>query len=354
MEEINNNVNESFLNGIQVNSEIPPYFITDSQKILKVNYNATGLEWSNETKQDGFKASQGDGITNTSESYEGFVFNTNETTGLFNYGPLNETLGIRINGTPIIESESNKIYLNENLIVKNDTMLTSARIGFGTNQKTFITGDSTTNNENKISFSTDNVERLRISSDNNILCKSRIQIDPSLITSIAEPHIYRDGTFLMGITLDTTYGTINFSSSSGNSMVEFNRQYIDLKEPVIFRNPIAPYITIVENNDITVNANLQGSHTYYLKRGTINHSTLTFPQPASGFNPRYEIIVDANGNPSFNCRISTLSNDVITLIGGGRTLQTGPVVNFSLTLNSHWIMQFIESDNRWLLIRTTQ
>jgi hypothetical protein len=343
----------SYLTGINPDDQIPPYLIQDSNKILRVNTSATGLEWTNETKQDGFKAAQGDGSGNTSENYEGFVFNNNETTGLFNYGPSNETLGLRINSNPIIACEATKIYLNEDIILPNDPLLSTPSIGFG-NQNASITGDSSINNQNKLSFKTDNSERLRISTNDNILCKSRIQIDPSLITSIAEPHIYRDGTFLMGITLDPTYGTINFSSSAGNSMAEFNRQYIDLKEPTIFRNPVAPYITIVENTDVTVNANLQGTHTYYLKRGTVTHSGLTFPQPAAGYNPRYEIIVDANGNPSFNCRISTLSNDVITLIAGVRTLQAGPVVNFSLTLNSHWIMQFIEADNRWLLIRTTQ
>lgn len=353
MEEINNNVNESFLNGIQVNSEIPPYFITDSQKILKVNYNATGLEWSTETKQDGFKANQGDGITNTSNSYDGFVFNENETSGLFNYGPLNETLGLRINSNPLIECESNKILLNQNIQLQNDTLLTSSRVGFGTNQKCFITGDSTTNNQNKISFSTDNVERLRISSDNNILCKSRIQIDSSLITSINEPHIYRDGMFMPGISLDPVYGKIIFSSSGTNMIAEFTREYIDLKEPTIFRNPIVPEIQIVEGTLVTVNANLQGKHTYYMKRSASAHTELNFPQPATGYSPRYEIIVDANGVSTNNCRIRTLSNDVVQMIAGVRTLTTGPVL-INLTFNAHFIMQFIESDNRWLLIRTTQ
>lgn len=159
--------------------------------------------------------------------------------------------------------------------------------------------------------------------------------------------------FTPGISLDPVYGSILFSSSGSNLMAELNREYIDLKEPVILRHPIVPEIQIVEGSLVTANANLQGKHTYYMKRSAAAHTEVNFPQPASGYSPRYEIITNANGVSTNTCRISTLSNDVVQLIAGVRTVTTGPVL-INLSLNAHFIFQFIEADNSWLLIRTTQ
>ncbi len=333
---------------------VPTYTTSDADKKLTVNTTGSDLEWRADSVSAGYISERGSGSTNTESDAVGFVFENKVKSGLFNYtSGINDILALKIDDTNIFECTPGRIYANQNINFMNDTLLSSQRINFGQGD-CGISGDSSTNNENAITLRTDNQERLRISTNENILCKSRIQIDTSLVTSINAPHIYSTNMFTPGISLDPVYGSILFSSSGANLMAELNREYIDLREPVRLRHPIAPEIQIVEGTLVTANANLQGKHTYYLKRSTAGTSEVVFPQPASGFNVRYELITDGNGNTSSNvCRISTLSNDVLQLIAGVRTLISGSAV-INLTLNAHFIMQFIEADNRWLLIRLTQ
>lgn len=332
---------------------VPTYTTSDADKKLTVNNTGSDLEWRADSVSAGYISARGDGSTNTESNAVGFVFENKLKSGLFNYtSGINDILALKIDDANVLECTPGRIYANQNINFMSDTLLSSQRINFGQGD-CGISGDSSTNNQHAITLRTDNQERLRISTNENILCKSRIQIDTSLVTSINAPHIYSTNMFTPGISLDPVYGSILFSSSGSNLMAELNREYIDLREPVRLRHPIVPEIQIVEGTLVTANANLQGKHTYYMKRSAVTHSEINFPQPASGYNPRYEIITNANGVSVNTCRISTLSNDVIQLIAGVRTVTTGPVL-INLTFNAHFIMQFIEADNSWLLIRTTQ
>jgi len=349
------NVEQNYLTGINPDNQIPVYLIQDSTKLLRVNQTATGLEWTNEAIATGYISETGDGSSNTSTNYVGYIFKNLLNTGLFNYvsGPFT-ILALRINNLNILECTAGQINANQNIFFTNDSLLSSQRINFGLGN-CGISGDSTTGNQHKIVFRTDNQERLRISTSENILCKSRIQIDPALIYSLSAPHIYQTNIFTMGLSFDATNGMINLSSSGTNSMAQFKYDRIDLREPVIFRNPHCyPDLQIIENTSYTVPAGLTGNSIYYLKRGMVTHSDITFPNPASGFNPRYEMITDGNGNSStFNCRISTFSNDILRIENGARTLVTGPVSNFVLVLNAYYIIQFCEADNKWIMIRSS-
>lgn len=347
-------LNENYLNGISSDSQIPIYLIQDANKILTVNSSATGLQWTNEAIASGYISEKGDGSSNTVDNYVGYIFKNSLNTGLFNYvsGPFT-ILALRINNLNVLECTAGSINANQNIFFTNDSLLSSQRVNFGLGN-CGISGDSTTNNQHKIVFRTDNQERLRIGTTENILCKSRIQIDPGLVYSLTDPHIYQTNIFTMGISFDATNGSINISSSGTNSMAEFKYDRIDLKEPVIFRNPSCyPNLVIIENSSYTVPAGLSGNPIYYMKRGTVTNSDIVFPQPASGYNPRYEIITDGQGNSStFLCRLNTLSNDVLRIENGARTLVVGPVL-LSLVMNAHYIIQFVEADNKWISIRTT-
>lgn len=331
---------------------VPTYTTSDADKKLTVNNAGSDLEWRADSVSAGYISARGDGSSNTESNAVGFVFENKVKSGLVNYtSGIDDILALKIDDTNIFECTPGRIYANQNINFMSDTLLSSQRINFGQGD-CGISGDSSTNDENAITLRTDNQERLRISTNEGILSKARIKFDNTILDVVGEPLIYRDGTFLMGISFDSTYGTIRLSRSS-SSIAEFNREYIDLKEPVRLRHPIVPEIQIVEGSLVTANANLQGKHTYYMKRSALAHTEVNFPQPASGYSPRYEIITNANGVSTNNCRISTLSNDVIQLIAGVRTVTTGPVL-INLTFNAHFIFQFIEADNSWLLIRTTQ
>lgn len=350
------NVEQNYLTGINPDNQIPDYFIQDSNKLLRVNENATGLQWTTELDATGYISERGDGSSNTADNYVGYIFkNQNYNTGLFNYssGPFN-ILALRINNMNVLECTAGQINANQNIFFSNDSLLSSQRINFGVNA-CGISGDSTTGNQHKIVFRTDNQERLRIGTTENILCKSRIQIDPGLIYSLSSPHIYQSGMITMGISFDATNGTINISSS-GNSLAEFKYDRIDLRQPVIFRNPQCfPDLKIIIDSSYTVPANLSGNGIYYMKRGTASHSDIILPQPVTpGFNPRYEIITDSNtAVATYSCRLSTLSNDIIFLNASTRTILSGPLSNYVLALNAHFILNFVEQDNRWVMIRMT-
>jgi len=335
---------------------VPTYTLSDADKKLTVNSTASDLEWRADSVSAGYISERGDGSSNTESNSVGFVYKNKLKSGLFNYtSGINDILALKIDDTNIFECTPTNIFASQNINFPNDTLLSSQRINFGIAGNCGISGDSSTGTQNAITFRTDNQERLRISTNNGIVSKSRIKFDNSVLDVAGEPLIYRDGTFLMGISFDSTYGTIRLTRSA-TSLAEFNYEYIYLGMPVQFKNPVAPEIQIVEGTLVTANANLQGKHTYYLKRSTTGNSEVNFPPPLAGFNVRYELITDTNGNTSSNvCRISTLSRDVLQLVEftGVRTLFTGsPVIN--LNLNAHFIMQFIEADNRWLLMRTTQ
>lgn len=352
MEEISTISSESFLNGIQSNSEIPSYFTQDINKVLTVNDSATGLVWSNEIDSTGFISGRGDGSSNTASNYVGYTFKDKLNSGLFNYSQTPfDILALRVNNFNILECTAGQINALQNIFVTNDSSLANPRLNFGAGN-CGVSGDSSTNGSHAIGFRTDNNLRMKINTPDGIVALSPIQIDSSLAYTLSNPHISKRGTFIMGISFDPTYGKIEFSAAALTSICEFNYDRVDIKEPLIYRNPTCPLITIVENSTVTVPAILSGVPIYYLKRGMTAHSDLIFPNPASGFNCRYEIITDGNGNSStFLCRLNTVSNDVLSLFNGGRTLLTGPVINFALTLNAHYIFQFVESDNRWLLIR---
>lgn len=333
-------------------SQFPPYSIADINKFLSVNDSATGLEWSNEAVAQGYISERGDGSTNTVDSYLGYIFKNKLNSGLFNYTQTPfDILALRINNFNILECTAGQINALQNIFVTNDSSLANPRLNFG-GGNCGISGDSSTNGSHAIGFRTDNNLRMKINTPDGIVALTPIQIGSSLGYTLSNPHISKRGTFIMGISFDPTYGKIEFSAAALTSIAEFNYDRVDIKEPLIYRNPTCPLITIVENSTVTVPAILSGVPIYYLKRGMTTHSDLIFPNPASGFNCRYEIITDGNGNSStFNCRLNTLSNDVLLLFNGGRTLITGPLVSYVLTLNAHYIFQFVEADNRWLLIR---
>ena len=334
---------------------LPPYTIYDINKFLSVNDAATGLEWSNEAVATGYISERGNGSTNTVDSYLGYIFKNKLNTGLFNYTSVPfDILALRINNLNVLECMPGQINAKQNIFFTDDSLLASQRINFGTGA-CGISGDSSTNAQHKIGFRTDNNTRMIINTQDGIIAKTQIQIDPSLSYSLTNPHISQRGTFIMGISFDATNGTINISSSGTNSLAEFKYDRLDIKEPVLFRNPQCfPDMRIIVDSSYTVPAILSGNPIYYMKRGTVTNSDITFPQPASGYNPRYEIITDGQGNSStFLCRLSTLSNDVLRIENGARTLLTGPVVNFSLVMNAHYIITFCEQDNKWISVRTT-
>lgn len=343
------------LSGIDIETEVPTYLIQDATKLLRVNATATGLEWANDIKEDGFMADRGDGSTNTASDYVGFIFENKLNSGLFNYdsGP-NDVLALKHQGSNVLDTNGSQININNNIFLQNDSLLSSSRIAFG-NSSCGISGDSTTNNQNKISFRTDSQERLQINTQDGLLCKSLIKIDSGVVGSASAPHMYMGGTFVTGITLDSTLGKITLSSGTlyENMIVQYNQ--IDLKRPVIFRGPQCyPDYRIIEAVSYTVPANLSGNYFFHMKRSATTNTDITFPQPSANFNPRYEIVTDGMGITStFNIRLNTLSNDVLNIANGARTLLTGPVVNSNLVLNAHYIVQFCEADNRWVFIRTT-
>jgi len=344
--------NEVPLSGIDIETEIPTYLIQDASKFLRVNDSATGLIWTNESIATGYISERGNGSTNTIDNYVGYVYKNKLNTGLFNYTQTPfDILALRINNFNILECTAGQINALQNIFVTNDSALANPRLNFG-GGNCGISGDSTTNGSHAIGFRTDNNLRMKINTPDGIVALTPIQIDSSLGYTLSNPHISKRGTFIMGISFDPTYGKIEFSAAALTSIAEFNYDRVDIKEPLIYRNPTCPLITIVENSTVTVPAILSGTPIYYLKRGLTTNSDLIFPNPASGFNCRYEIITDGNGNSStFSCRLNTVSNDVLSLYNGARTVLTGPVINFVLTLNAHYIFQFVEADNRWLLIR---
>jgi hypothetical protein len=347
--------NENYLNGISSDSQIPIYLIQDANKLLRVNDSATGLEWTDEALATGYISERGDGSSNTLTNYVGYIFKNNLQTGLFNYtsGAFN-ILALRINNLNVLECTPGKINANQNIFFTDDSLLTSQRINFGLGN-CGISGDSSTNSQHQIGFRTDNNTRLIINTQDGIIAKTQIQIDPSLAYTLSQPHISQRGTFIMGISFDATYGKIEISSSGTNSLAEFKHDRIDFKEPVMFRNPTCfPSMQIIIDSSYTVPANLSGNALYYMKRGATTNSDITFPQPSAGYNPRYEIITDSNiTTPTYNCRLNTLSNDVLFLNASTRTILTGPVVNYTLALNAHFILQFVDADNRWVMIRWT-
>lgn len=334
---------------------VPAFTIYDINKFLAVNDTASGLEWTNESEATGYMSERGDGSANTVDSYIGYIFKNRLNTGLFNYtsAPF-DILALRMNNLNVLECTPGQIRAKQNIFFEDDSLMTSQRLNFGVNA-CGISGDSSTNTQHQIGFRTDNNTRMIINTQDGIIAKTQIQIDPNLAYSLTQPHISQRGTFIMGISFDATYGKIEISSSGTNSVAIFQHDRVILQEAVIFRNPQCfPDMRLIIDGSYTVPANLSGNQVYYMKRGVNAHSDIMLVQPSAGYNPRYEIITDSHqAVATYSCRLSTLSNNIIFLNNSTRTVLNGPVVNYILALNAHFILTFFDTDNTWIMTRQT-
>lgn len=345
---------KSFLNGFEQNEGLPPYMSTNANQILRVNPLATGVEWSDEITQNGFKADTGDGSTNTNDIFEGFIFNNNVKTGLFNYGSTNETLGLRINNAPIIEMETSIIKPQQNIQLVNDSILTSARIGFG-GSDTFITGDNATAINKKIVFSVDSQEKLRITNNTQDQIKTRAPLNFDISTFGTTTPMMYNGNYngnCVGLNLNNTNRRVDVCCN-GVVSSRFIDDQVQMFRPLYLDNPTMPRVIVYNGGNTTIQANCTGANTLYMKRNATsgNDTVLIFPQPSSGFSPLYTIITDGDGNSSTSvCKVETSAGDVLTLINGARTLLLSPV-STTLVLNACYSFQWVPSDSRWVLIR---
>lgn len=338
-----------------ITKELPNYGSNDQNKILRVAQNYT-LEWSNETEQDGFKANTGNGTTNTTDNYEGFIFDTNEKTGIFNYGPTNETLGLRINANPILEMTNTNIRPYQKILLNNDPLLNTPNLCFA-DDTTYITGTNTTNKQ--ISINTDSQEIIRFSnnSSSRIYCKYPIKIESQPYTTW-QPHIFSgnwNSSSICGISFDPTFKRVDITNGNLTNTARFQNDKIFFYQSVTFSQPQILDFQTVSGQSVTVPAIGTGKTTYYLKRNPTATTELIFPNPISE-NLFYTIYVDNDGQSTGTCQLLTLSNDVILILGnsgtttGTRSVLTGPVT-YTLVGNSKYEMFFNASENKWVLFR---
>lgn len=343
------------LNGFINKESVPEYTFSDSNKILRVNKNATSIEWTDESVQKGFLANQGDGATNTNLSNVGFCFNNDSTSGLFGYSGV---IALRKNAITCLQVQASKSNFYNRIELQNDTLLNNERISFGTNANCGITGDASTLNNHRISFRTDQTERLRISSNTteNIEFFRPIQIDSNLIFGPYSPHIYAGnygGSGVCGISFDVPYMRINFQSSI-STVCQMNYARIDMFEPLVCNQSYSPKMIIIDGTTKTLDTNLTDPPIIYMKRNLTADSIVVINNISSlmlDTSPKWSIVTDGNGNSStFNCVVQVGSMNILYLNNGTRTLYSSGSI--TLGINNNYEFFYSPTDSRMVLVKT--
>lgn len=334
--------------------ELPDYLIQDANKILKINSSSTGIEWSNLINESGFIANSGNGNTNTTNNYVGFCYSSNPKTGLFNYGPTNETLGLRIDGNPILELQNDGIYPIKNIICSNDPLLSTGKISFA-DSTTYITGTNTTNKQ--ISFNCDSQEILRLSNDTtqHILFKKPLRIENQLY-SASNPHIFCKSSTsnICGISFDPVYNKIEISCGIIPAYIQrIENNLVTFTRAVYNQRVTCNDIRHVSGTIYNITTNQSDMPIIYAKRHASNNTTIILPyQPSCP--EQYRIIVDQNGISTANfIYLNTTNMDVLFIDNGIRTLFTYPFSNIDLGINRVYDCHYSAADTRWIVIKIT-
>jgi hypothetical protein len=344
----------AYLNGFIDNEGVPSYIIGDENKILRVNPFATGIEWTDETTQDGFKADLGTGTLNTSETFQGFVFNTNETTGLFNYGLSSDTLGLRMNGQPILELSALNIRPSQKILFNNDLLLSNPNLCFGGTDTIYITGRNSTYKE--ISINTDNQENIRFSnqSDSRIFLRNPLRIENQVYSS-SQPHIFsKSGSSnICGFSFDPVYNKIQLHCGLIPSFnTEFGISLNTMNAPLYQKKVYAEDIQDVSGIIYNVPTTYSEGGIYHMKRSTTADTLIILP-----FKPdipvKYRIITDNNNNSStFLLKLNTTNTDLLYFDGAGtRTLYLANFSDITLGINRVFDVHYKVSDQRYILMR---
>lgn len=380
------------LNGVDIETEIPVYLSQDANKSLRINSVATGLEWVNEGPllpppsflvqnalltnnavsllwtsnlqylgtsliNDGnFSAKRG------TSSSDGYQFNNISDSGVF---------GVQTSSQIILRSENvNRVSVDNqgttingflrqtagNIQLDNDTLGSSPRIGFGNPTSTYITGDSTTGGANTLVLATEGQDLIKLQTTDtyrNIECKGAIFISDTFPYTSRYSHISGGSSTYGGsgaIGLRFSSNLIQLSSS-----FEVTPFYTTTTKPIFITQAFAPKIVEVFGTTYTINGDTTPP-TIYMRKSASANTNVTINSVISygDYNPSWTLITDndsVGGTFTFNVVVGSI--EVVQMNNGTRTLFTSGSI--TLTGNTTWQFTYISLANggigRMFLIR---
>lgn len=380
------------LNGVDIETEIPVYLSQDANKSLRINSVATGLEWVNEGPplpppsflvqnalltnnavsllwtsnlqylgtsliNDGnFSAKRG------TSSSDGYQFNNISDSGVF---------GVQTSSQIILRSENvNRVSVDNqgttingflrqtagNIQLDNDTLGSSPRIGFGNPTSVYVTGDSTTGGANTLVLATEGQDLIKLQTTDtyrNIQCNGALFISSSVPSTSRYTHIcggssVYGGTGMIGMRFSSNLLTLA-------NAIEIGPHYSVLTKPLFINEALAPKIVEVTGTTYTIIAD-SSPQTIWMRKSASANTNVTINSVISygNYNPYWTLICDNDGvGGTFVFNVNVGSIEVVQFNNATRTLHTSGSI--TLAGNTQWDFRYNSLANggigRMFLIR---